>query len=106
MDAETALWYHAFQYAKTRMTSLTYQCTLLSGMAIISMPMAILSDWVSHLWTVFPEVRLKRHLEMRGADAGGSSARVAALSALWAAERYLDTRGQSFWPSDQSASYR
>src|SRR5438034_6941310 len=31
---------------------------------------ATISDWVNHLSTIFPEVRLKRYLEMRGADAG------------------------------------
>ncbi|RFB78841.1 glutamate--cysteine ligase [Methylovirgula sp. 4M-Z18] len=31
---------------------------------------ATLSDWANHLSTIFPEVRLKRYLEMRGADCG------------------------------------
>ncbi len=31
---------------------------------------ATFSDWVNHLTTIFPEVRLKRFLEMRGADVG------------------------------------
>jgi glutamate--cysteine ligase len=31
---------------------------------------ATLADWADHLSTIFPEVRLKRYLEMRGADAG------------------------------------
>ena len=31
---------------------------------------AVLSDWANHLSTIFPEVRLKRYLEMRGADTG------------------------------------
>jgi glutamate--cysteine ligase len=31
---------------------------------------ATLSDWANHVSTIFPEVRLKRYLEMRGADAG------------------------------------
>ncbi|MEM9224172.1 MAG: glutamate--cysteine ligase [Pseudomonadota bacterium] len=39
-------------------------------------------DWVNHLSTVFPEVRLKRFLEMRGAD-GGPWRRICALPALW-----------------------
>ncbi|HVB89140.1 MAG TPA: glutamate--cysteine ligase [Beijerinckiaceae bacterium] len=33
---------------------------------------ATLADWANHLSTIFPEVRLKRWLEMRGADAGGA----------------------------------
>ncbi len=43
---------------------------------------ATLSDWANHLSTIFPEVRLKRFLEMRGADAG-SPAHMSALSALF-----------------------
>lgn len=43
----------------------------------------LLSDWSTHLSTVFTDVRLKQYLEIRGADAGDSSERVAALSALW-----------------------
>lgn len=43
---------------------------------------ATLSDWEDHLTTLFPEVRLKRVLEMRGADSG-SRAMCAALAALW-----------------------
>ncbi|WP_454916854.1 glutamate--cysteine ligase [Xanthobacter sediminis] len=43
---------------------------------------ASLSDWVNHLSTIFPEVRLKRFLEMRGADAG-PWAKLCALPAFW-----------------------
>ncbi len=43
---------------------------------------ATLSDWANHLSTIFPEVRLKRYLEMRGADVG-PRAHVAALPALF-----------------------
>jgi len=41
-----------------------------------------LKDWADHLTTLFPEVRLKQYLEMRGAD-GGPWARLCALPALW-----------------------
>jgi len=41
-----------------------------------------LSDWNDHLTTVFPEVRLKHFLEMRGADAGPWR-RICALPAFW-----------------------
>ncbi|HLJ62793.1 MAG TPA: glutamate--cysteine ligase, partial [Stellaceae bacterium] len=44
--------------------------------------MPTLGDWSDHLTTVFPEVRLKRFLEMRGADAGPWR-RLCALPALW-----------------------
>jgi len=39
-------------------------------------------DWADHLTTLFPEVRLKQYLEMRGAD-GGPWSRICALPALW-----------------------
>jgi glutamate--cysteine ligase len=42
----------------------------------------LLSDWVDHLSTAFPEVRLKSFLEMRGAD-GGRWSKICALPALW-----------------------
>jgi glutamate--cysteine ligase len=42
----------------------------------------VMSDWVDHLTTAFPEVRLKKFLEMRGAD-GGPWRRLCALPALW-----------------------
>ena len=40
------------------------------------------SDWVDHMTTAFPEVRLKKYLEMRGADSGPLDM-LAALPALW-----------------------
>ena len=40
------------------------------------------SDWIDHLSTAFPEVRLKSFHEMRGAD-GGPWNRICALPALW-----------------------
>lgn len=41
-----------------------------------------MEDWVTHVSTVFPDVRLKQFIEMRGADASCVS-HIAALSALW-----------------------
>jgi len=41
-----------------------------------------MTDWDDHLTTIFPEVRMKRFLEMRGADSG-PWARICALPALW-----------------------
>ena len=43
---------------------------------------ATVSDWANHLSTIFPEVRLKRYLEMRGADVGPPE-RILALTAFW-----------------------
>ena len=39
-------------------------------------------DWANHLSTLFPDVRLKRFMEMRGAD-GGPWRRICALPAFW-----------------------
>jgi glutamate--cysteine ligase len=41
-----------------------------------------LDDWSDHLTTLFPEVRMKRFLEMRGAD-GGRWRRICAVPAFW-----------------------
>ena len=41
-----------------------------------------MGDWSNHVSTLFPDVRLKRFLEMRGAD-GGPWQRICALPALW-----------------------
>ncbi|MCO6187012.1 glutamate--cysteine ligase [Rhizobium sp. L1K21] len=41
-----------------------------------------MGDWANHLSTMFPDVRLKRFLEMRGAD-GGPWRRICALPAFW-----------------------
>ncbi len=41
-----------------------------------------IDDWSDHMTTLFPEVRLKRFLEMRGAD-GGRWSIITALSAFW-----------------------
>ena len=49
-----------------------------------------ISDWGDHLTTAFPEVRLKKFLEMRGADAG-SWRSLCGLPALWTGLLYDDT---------------
>ncbi len=41
-----------------------------------------LEDWETHVSTIFPDVRLKQFIEMRGADASCVS-HIAAVSALW-----------------------
>jgi len=50
---------------------------------------ATMGDWADHVTTVFTEVRLKRFLEMRGADAG-SPAMLQAQPALWVGLLYDD----------------
>ena len=44
--------------------------------------MPTLADWEDHISTVFPEVRIKQFLEMRGTDSG-PWARLCALPAFW-----------------------
>jgi glutamate--cysteine ligase len=55
-----------------------------------------LTDWVDHLSTAFPEVRLKSFLEMRGAD-GGRWGRICGLPALWVGLLYDDTALDAAW---------
>lgn len=50
---------------------------------------ATLADWSNHLGTLFPEVRLKRFIEMRGADCGPLQ-HIKALPALWVGLLYDD----------------
>ena len=49
-----------------------------------------LGDWTNHLSTMFPDVRLKTFLEMRGAD-GGPWRRICALPAYWVGLLYDET---------------
>ncbi len=55
-----------------------------------------LRDWEDHMTTLFPEVRLKRFLELRGAD-GGPWARLCALPALWVGLLYSQTALDAAW---------
>jgi glutamate--cysteine ligase len=57
---------------------------------------ATISDWANHLSTIFPEVRLKRYLEMRGADVG-SRDHVLALSAFWVGLLYDEAALAGAW---------
>jgi glutamate--cysteine ligase len=55
---------------------------LLAGrLAALPGERATISDWANHLSTIFPEARVKRYLEMRGADVGPPE-RIRALAAL------------------------
>src|SRR5215213_1201960 len=69
------------------------------------------SDWANHVSTLFPEVRLKRYLEMRGADVGPPE-RIVALSAFWVGLLYdegtLDQAWQLVkgWSADEREALR
>jgi len=53
-------------------------------------------DWADHMTTAFPEVRLKKYLEMRGAD-GGPWNRLCALPAFWVGLLYDQTALDAAW---------
>jgi glutamate--cysteine ligase len=55
-----------------------------------------IEDWDDHVSTIFPEVRLKSFLEMRGADTG-TQARLCALSAFWVGLLYDSTSLDGAW---------
>jgi glutamate--cysteine ligase len=55
-----------------------------------------MSDWEDHLTTIFPEVRLKQYLEMRGADAGAWNS-LCALPAFWVGLLYNDDCLNEAW---------
>ena len=55
-----------------------------------------LADWNDHMTTAFPEVRLKKYLEMRGADSG-DVARLRALPAFWVGLLYDDQALAEAW---------
>jgi glutamate--cysteine ligase len=57
---------------------------------------ATLSDWANHVSTIFPEVRLKRYLEMRGAD-GGPWRRLPAFAAFWVGLLYDEASLDAAW---------
>jgi glutamate--cysteine ligase len=57
---------------------------------------ATMKDWSDHMTTIFPEVRLKQYLEMRGADSGPWS-RICALPALWTGVFYDSAALAAAW---------
>ncbi|NRB17742.1 MAG: glutamate--cysteine ligase [Rhodobacteraceae bacterium] len=57
---------------------------------------ATLSDWADHLTTAFPEARIKKYMEMRGAD-GGPWRRLCALPAFWVGLMYDQSALDGAW---------
>jgi glutamate--cysteine ligase len=57
---------------------------------------ATISDWANHVSTLFPEVRLKRYIEMRGADSGPWRT-LPALPAFWVGLLYDDASLAAAW---------
>ncbi len=58
--------------------------------------MPTLSDWADHLTTAFPEARIKKFMEMRGAD-GGPWRRLCALPAFWTGLMYDQNSLDAAW---------
>lgn len=55
-----------------------------------------LSDWADHMTTVFPEARVKKYIEMRGADCG-DEAHINALPAFWVGLMYDQSALDAAW---------
>jgi glutamate--cysteine ligase len=63
-------------------SGLSFKDFMKGNLSILPGELPTIKDWEDHLTTAFPEVRLKKFLEMRGAD-GGPWRRICALPALW-----------------------
>jgi len=70
-------------------TGITFRQFMMSGLPGHPGVTASMGDWADHVTTVFTDVRLKRFLEMRGADAG-SPEMMLALPAFWIGLLYDD----------------
>ena len=77
-------------------TGMSFRDFLAGRLPVLPGSRPTLTDWADHLTTAFPEVRLKRYLEMRGADSGPWS-RICALPALWVGLLYDATALDAAW---------
>jgi glutamate--cysteine ligase len=74
----------------------SFRAFMAGKMPVLPGELPTAKDWEDHLTTIFPEVRLKTFLEMRGADAGPWS-RLCALPAFWAGIFYCDAALEAAW---------
>lgn len=74
----------------------TFRTFLAGKLPLLPKQQPTMADWETHLSTLFPDVRLKRYLELRGADAG-NSATLCALPALWKGLLYDDATLDAAW---------
>jgi glutamate--cysteine ligase len=65
---------------------------------------ATTADWALHLTTLFPEVRLKQYLEVRGADSVPPDLAVA-LMAFWKGLLYAPSAGEQAWRLVENLSW-
>jgi len=75
---------------------LSFRDFLKGELAVLPGELPTIKDWEDHLTTAFPEVRLKKFLEMRGAD-GGSWRRLCALPAFWVGLLYEQNSLDAAW---------
>lgn len=77
-------------------SGLSFRDFLKGELSILPGEKPAMDDFVDHLSTIFPEVRLKRFLEMRGSDSGPWS-RLCAFSALWTGILYDQSSLDAAW---------
>ena len=75
---------------------LSFRDFMVGKLPVLPGALPTLTDWVDHMTTAFPEVRLKKYLEMRGAD-GGPWNRLCALPAFWVGLLYDDEALDAAW---------
>jgi glutamate--cysteine ligase len=77
-------------------SGLSFRDFMAGKLAILPGEKPAMDDFVDHLSTIFPEVRLKRFLEMRGSDSGPWE-RLCAFSAFWTGILYSQTALDAAW---------
>lgn len=77
-------------------SGLSFRDFMAGKLSILPGELPAMGDFEDHLSTIFPEVRLKRFLEMRGSDAGPWS-RLCAFSAFWTGVLYCDQCLDAAW---------
>jgi glutamate--cysteine ligase len=88
--------YFAFRDGYVDASGLSFRDFLKGELSVLPGEKPRVGDWVDHLSTAFPEVRLKSFLEMRGAD-GGPHDRICALPAFWVGLLYDQTALDAAW---------
>jgi glutamate--cysteine ligase len=88
--------YFAFRDGYVDASGLSFKDFLKGELSVLPGEKPRIGDWVDHLSTAFPEVRLKSFLEMRGAD-GGPHDRICALPAFWVGLLYDDDALNAAW---------
>ncbi len=77
-------------------SGLSFRAFMDGNLPILPGEKPAIEDFEDHLSTIFPEVRLKQFLEMRGSDSGPWS-RLCAFSAFWTGLLYDETALDEAW---------